>query len=304
MAKSITLFLTFLLTVSSYSQNHTLIQNVNPRAQELTHLLNKTRDSLILKSNHFPIYRVDIYNKDSYSKLYDINYKKYVKIPLNDLSIGRFNVEVWIKGKIIVMSIINDKLYKKRAESNFISLNNHQQNNSIKNKEQLAFFTDKNTKNEGSKYFVSKKSIKYLDSLKKLKALNIEKLKNRRKEANTFKSNNSLNEDNKANTSEKSPHEQSGKTPELYWIVKHINSGYASSTISRFGDIEDVKTMIVQQKIDLKSKAGKYNTLTVWEIYDTLDFIYYKRQNPNYNNAKEAESFNVIPYYTSKDNNN
>ena len=52
-----------LLTMLSYCQKSTLLQNVNIRAKELKHSLNKTGDSLILEAER-TIYRVEIFNRD------------------------------------------------------------------------------------------------------------------------------------------------------------------------------------------------------------------------------------------------
>jgi len=51
-----------LLTTSIYGQKSTLLQNINVRAKELKHSLNKTGDSLILEGER-TIYKVEIFNK-------------------------------------------------------------------------------------------------------------------------------------------------------------------------------------------------------------------------------------------------
>ena len=61
------------------------------------------------------------------------------------------------------------------------------------------------------------------------------------------------------------------------------------------------KTVEVKQcNIDLKSKAGKHNKLTIWEVYDTSKFLRFKRQNPNYATLKKADCFNTNPFYESE----
>ena len=89
------------------------------------------------------------------------------------------------------------------------------------------------------------------------------------------------------------------KPVRFYWIVRLINKGHSSSKVMRIGDKEVVDKMIVQNKIDLKSKAGKHNELIIWEVYDTSAFMRFKRLNPDYANVEEADSFNTEPFYKS-----
>jgi len=84
-----------------------------------------------------------------------------------------------------------------------------------------------------------------------------------------------------------------------YWIVYKISNGYGFRKVMRMGDISVVSQMIEQNKIDLKTKSGKHNKLTVWEVYDTSKFLRYKRLNPDYANASNTDYFNSIPYYKS-----
>ncbi|WP_412561635.1 hypothetical protein [Winogradskyella sp. MIT101101] len=93
--------------------------------------------------------------------------------------------------------------------------------------------------------------------------------------------------------------EQPVRNVRFYWIVKLINKGHSSSKKMRIGDREVVDRMIAQHKIDLKSKAGKHNELTIWEVYDTTEFMRFKRQNPDYANSQEANCFNTVPFYKS-----
>jgi len=93
---------------------------------------------------------------------------------------------------------------------------------------------------------------------------------------------------------------QPTKTVGLYWVVNTINQGISSRKIMRIADKETVANMIKKNKIDLKTKSGKLNNLTVWEVYDTSEFMRLKRQNPDYADAKDADCFNTIPYYKSQ----
>ncbi|MCB0400304.1 MAG: hypothetical protein KDD26_11960 [Winogradskyella sp.] len=99
---------------------------------------------------------------------------------------------------------------------------------------------------------------------------------------------------------EETPSKPITKPVKFYWIVKHINKGHSSSKKMRIGDKDVVDQMIAQHKIDLKSKAGKYNKLTIWEVYDTSEFLRFKRQHPDYATVKEANCFNTDPFYKSE----
>lgn len=99
---------------------------------------------------------------------------------------------------------------------------------------------------------------------------------------------------------EETPNKPIPKPVKFYWIVKHINKGHSSSKKMRIGDKEVVDQMIAQHKIDLKSKAGKYNKLTIWEVYDTSEFLRFKSQHPDYATVKEADCFNTDPFYKSE----
>ena len=102
-------------------------------------------------------------------------------------------------------------------------------------------------------------------------------------------------------TDTKETNNQSDRDVKFYWIVKHINKGHSSSKKMRIGDRQIVDRMIAQHKIDLKTKAGKRNELTVWEVYDTAEFMRFKRKNPDYANSDHADCFNTVPFYNSGD---
>ena len=64
----------------------------------------------------------------------------------------------------------------------------------------------------------------------------------------------------------------------------------------RFGDKALVEKMINHNNLDRRTKAGKFNVLTVWEIYDVSKFLKHKMKNPNGFNS-EADCFNSVPFY-------
>lgn len=102
------LFFLFSFTLT-FGQNITLLKNYNPKAQELKHNLNKTKDSLILGCEK-TIVKVDIFNED-YEKTILVENINTI-IPLEDLPIGKFIVEASLNNKIITMNLIKYNNYK------------------------------------------------------------------------------------------------------------------------------------------------------------------------------------------------
>lgn len=120
----------------------------------------------------------------------------------------------------------------------------------------------------------------------------------RNKEQTILKENSALIQEQLKNVSKLVVTE--GHFSEVFTYEKQINKGHSSSKKMRIGDKETVDKMIAQHKIDLKSKAGKHNTLTIWEVYDTSKFLRFKRHNPNYATLKKADCFNTDPFYKSE----
>lgn len=87
----------------NFGQNATLLKNYNPKVKDLKHLLNPTKDSLILECET-TILKVDFHNED-FEKV-SIVESNSTKIALNDIPEGKFVVEVKLVDKIVVMHII------------------------------------------------------------------------------------------------------------------------------------------------------------------------------------------------------
>jgi hypothetical protein len=75
-----------------------------------------------------------------------------------------------------------------------------------------------------------------------------------------------------------------------------IYNGHNSQKITRMADIKLVEKFIARNKIEIKTKSGRLNELIIWEVFDTSDFMKFKRLNANNLNAN-SESFNNIPYF-------
>jgi hypothetical protein len=84
-----------------------------------------------------------------------------------------------------------------------------------------------------------------------------------------------------------------------YWILNKIQNGNSSRIIRRAGDKNVVKELIEQNKLDQQTRLGKFNELTIWEIYDKSGFMRLKRINPNYASVNDSESFNANPYFNT-----
>ena len=103
--KALTLFVLF-LTLAVNSQNIVLLKNFNPKARELKHSLNTTKDSLLLKCEK-KIIKVEIFN-DDYDRAFVVEGSE-TKIPLTDIPFGKFEVEATLGDKIILMHIVRYK---------------------------------------------------------------------------------------------------------------------------------------------------------------------------------------------------
>ncbi|MCA0133294.1 hypothetical protein [Winogradskyella alexanderae] len=235
--KTTWLTLVFLaLTVSTYGQKSTLIQNVNYRAQELHHTLNESGDSLKLAANR-KIHSVTIFNSN-FERQFSVN-KNAISIPLQEIPVGRYTTEVKLNGKLIIITLLRDQpILTKRSYAS----SNVNQSESFESSEGLNRAAGKTLDKPTNKNIVS------------------------------------------------------------YWIVSKIQNGNSSRLIRRAGDINVVKELIEQNKLDTQTRIGKFNELTVWEIYDKSEFMKLKRINPDYASVTHSSSFNVNPYYkTARD---
>lgn len=245
MTRLLTILLLFLTSVI-HSQKSTLLKNINYRANELHHSLNKTGDTLILKGER-TIDKVEIFNTD-FQKAYIVN-SLDTKIPLTDIPVGRFITEVKVNDKLIIITLLRHENIEGETETIKITETEANEQNSI----------------FGQSTYQNKSEGKSISNHKTEEVLN----------------------------------EPLTKPVRFYWIVKYINKGHSSSKKMRIGDKQVVDEMIAQHKIDLQSKAGKHNKLTIWEVYDTAKFLRFKRRNPDYANIKESDCFNTNPFYKS-----
>lgn len=103
MIKNITTLIVLLFTLYNYGQNIILVKNTNPKAKELQHNLNFTKDSLILKCSS-KIKKIDIFNED-HEETFEVDaYSKVVS--LNEIPTGNYIVEVKLSDKRILIDLI------------------------------------------------------------------------------------------------------------------------------------------------------------------------------------------------------
>lgn len=222
------------LTAFTFGQNSALIKNINFRAQELNHTLNKQGDSLLLSAER-TIHGVSIFNAE-FDKQFEVN-KNKVSIPLKDIPLGRYTTEVKLNNKLIILTLL-------RIEPILVTSN-----------------------------------------LKETSKV----------ESETFESAQSLNI-----AAGKREEKTELKKVTGYWIVSKIKNGNSSRTIKRAGDLRVVEELIKQNKLDIQTRLGKFNQLTVWEVYDKKEFMKLKRLNPQYASVASSEAFNISPYYNTE----
>ncbi len=113
MIKKICILLVLFSTIIVSSQDITLLKNTHPKAKELKHSLNNTRDSLILGCEK-TILKVEIFNED-YEKSVIVEAFK-TQISLDDIPVGKFVIQAKLADKIIVIDLIKHNYFN--AESN------------------------------------------------------------------------------------------------------------------------------------------------------------------------------------------
>jgi ribosomal protein L28 len=119
MYKKLILFVLLFSIFNGFGQNFILLKNYNPKVKELKHSLNATKDSLVLECEQ-PILQVEIFNED-FERLIKVEASN-TKIPLKDIPVGEFSVEVKLVDKIILMDLIG----RRRADQSTVSVNKNE----------------------------------------------------------------------------------------------------------------------------------------------------------------------------------
>ncbi|WP_299110965.1 hypothetical protein [uncultured Winogradskyella sp.] len=291
MLRNLSILVFMFLMLISYGQKSTLLQNINFRAKELKHSLNQSGDSLILASNKI-IYSVEIFNQD-FEKTVEVGAKD-IRIPLHGTPLGRLVVQAKMPDKRIIMTLlrhetINDvtiKKHKIRLKVMDISNINIQPKFNIRPKAIIKKLEAPITYLHQQK--LPKETLVENTEYALLEADNVSKANNRARPSLSSM----LNwKPKRANNSNKT-----------FWISNIINSGTTSRKIMKMVNHNEADKIILKYKAEKKTKQGKLNQLTIWEIYDTTKFMERQVENPDYIFSRTSDFFDVTPYFTSKRN--
>jgi len=322
-----------ILTSIVYGQKSTLLQNVNVRAKELKHHLNDTGDSLVFTCER-TIYEVVIFN-DDFERVIKVKDSE-AKIPIADIPVGRYIVEALLSDKLIVITLLRNESFDLQENAPLITDNSNLFRRKTELKKEVIASIEKTI--ETSKIEVEQKvaveskplplpkkeifgnenNTNKIDlglSGKKAESINrVAKTEDRERESTEekkrpMKSSLSLFQ-TKARVTEKAlespkPEEESARANRVvstYWVIYKMNNGQSSEKIQKMGDQEAVDRMIRKNEVDMRTKSGRLNELTVWTVYDTDNFVKHKRKNKKDYMNIASESFNVVPYYSNKKN--
>ena len=94
--------------------------------------------------------------------------------------------------------------------------------------------------------------------------------------------------------------QQNTTTNKFYWVISQTNNKIGSSKTMKLADQKSVDRMILKHKVELDSDCGKLNELTIWEVYNTREFMEKQVSNPDFVYTSTTDSFNRTPYYATK----
>lgn len=89
------------------------------------------------------------------------------------------------------------------------------------------------------------------------------------------------------------------QTNKFYWVILQVNNQNGSSKTMKLVDQKSVDRMISKHKGELNSDSGKLNELTIWEVYNTGEFMENQVSNPDYVYTSTTDAFNTTPYYST-----
>lgn len=297
MFKNFSISVFMLLSVFSYGQKSTLLQNINFRAKELKHSLNKSGDSLILESEK-TIYNVEIFNQN-FEKTIAVKSNKTI-IPLNGTPLGRLVVQAKLVDKRIIMTLlrhefIDDNLEKKTKPKPRLKIAN------VPNLKVSYNFNNETIRVKSilstQKGFDIKPKAKALKPELQMASLEQDEIsesiviENKKEELKT-RPRTSLT--HMLNWKPKKATKENNK---FYWIAEEINNGNNSYKTMKLVRGDVALNLISKNKIESKTNFGKQNRLTVWEIYNTKKFMKEQIDNPEYINSSSSDLFNVVPYF-------
>ncbi|NRD21656.1 hypothetical protein HNV10_00280 [Winogradskyella litoriviva] len=245
MFKTISILLILLSSITCYGQKFTLVQNTNPKARELKHSLNQSKDSLLLECEQ-KIIKVEFFNED-FDKIVIVEDLK-TKISLEEFPIGKFIIEAQLTDKIILIDLIRHEEYKPK---NLTNINEPAEGKGMMLDETLTVI--KNAPNKSIAYMLTR------DDAKQKKVSNIK----------------------------------------FYWVISQTNNKTGSTKTMKLVDQNSVDRLILKHKVELNSDCGRLNELTIWEVYNTTEFMENQVSNPDFVYSSTTDSFNNIPYYST-----
>ena len=322
--------LVFLLMTSViYGQKSTLFQNVNVRAKELKHKLNDSGDSLIFKCER-TIYEVVIFN-DDFERVIKVRESEAI-IPIGDIPVGRYIVEALLSDKLIVITLLRNEPIESLNDTPLVADSSDLFGRKLVSPKAAVASAEApkatpketvtkkiaETKTEVIKkpiqpkeeLYGSESSIKKTDLAVAGKKAQPQKAKQPEKKVAVAKKKapkkSSLSLFSaKTEVTKKAPEistreidaARANRVVSTYWVVYKINNGQSSEKIQKMSDQDVVDRMIKKIEIDMKTKTGRLNELTVWTVYDPSEFVQHKKKNKEDYMNIASESFNMEPYY-------
>lgn len=309
-----------LLTLFTYGQKSTLYQNVNVRANELKHNLNKTGDSLIFKCER-TVYEVVVFN-DDFERVIKVR-DTDAKIPIADIPVGRYIVEALLSDKLIVMTLLRNESFDLQETSLLItdssdlfgtkSTPKKEEISSVEvavelpEKEEVILaitepkplsvneeFSEENVNINTDLAVAGKKAKPERETLKPSKTILTRKPAT--SSLSFFKNDVQQSAAPKRSTGEVD-NARANRVVSTYWVEYIINNGQNSQKMQKLGDQDTVDRMIRKIEIDMKTKAGRLNELVIWTVYDPPKFVIHKRINKGDFTKVPSESYQSEPYY-------
>ena len=86
----------------------------------------------------------------------------------------------------------------------------------------------------------------------------------------------------------------------IFWVVSETKMGSGSGKSMALKSEREVMKLIEKNKLELNSQVAKYNTLSVYEVYDVKQFMRKQFRNPEFFKSEHSNIFNAKPFYTSE----
>ena len=283
-----------------FGQKSSLIKNVNYRAKDLKHDLNKNGDTLMLQSDK-TIYQVDIYNSFYEKKIAINRYKS--NIAINDLPEGKFVIEVVLSDRRIIMTLIKHETAEEALMLSDARLEEFRipEIETKAPSKDVATIADPVAISEPYKPS-SIEEVQKTNESQEVQNVTSIKTSDRAVDVNSSERDDNVREYNYSpasllNTRLKKPNEKSNK---YYWVVLEISNGNSSSKTKKLVRGDLINGLISQNKAEIKTAIGRNNKLTIWEVYDTKKFMKEQLLNRNFVTSEtSSKCFNPIPYYTT-----